>query len=251
MIFLKWVIRPYLYIKYFFQKLTKTGSFGKDQAVYIKTPYENIGNRLKDGLFKYHVKQFHDSSCSVATVVSVVNTLLDKQGVLNGLPFTQQDLLEKVKAAHWKERMSDEGYKGRRGLPLQTLYQVVKASLTAYNIPCELVEMVQTTGDAVRSKEVKQVLRHRLEQFEKKGNCLIISHFDQGSFLPELHIPHISPVGGFDPESGKVTLLDVDSTQTYPYQISFDTFYKGVSYNYNFMFRKFGYAEGGYIFIRL
>ncbi|MBU0463331.1 MAG: phytochelatin synthase family protein [Proteobacteria bacterium] len=250
MIFLKWVIRPCLYILYVFQKFTKTGPFGNDQGVYIKTPYENIGNSIKDGLFKHHVKQFHESSCSVATIVSVVNTLLDKQGALNGPVVTQQDLLEKVKTAHWKERMSDTGYKGRRGLPLHTLYQVVKSSLAAYYIPCQLVEMVQTTGDPVRSKEIKQVLYHRLEQFEKKGNCLIISHFDQGSFIQALHIPHISPVGGFDSVSGKVTLLDVDSSQTFPYQVSFDTFYKGLSYNYNFMFRKLGYAEGGYIFIR-
>jgi len=69
--------------------------------------------------------------------------------------------------------------------------------------------------------------------------------------LPDLHIPHISPVGGFDPVSGRVTLLDVDTSQAYPYQVPFDTFYKGLSYNYNVMFRSFGYAEGGYIFIRI
>ena len=103
--------------------------------------------------------------------------------------------------------------------------------------------MVQTTLNPVRSKAIKQVLRNRLEQFEKKGNCLIISHFDQGSFLPDLHIPHISPVGGFDPVSGRVTLLDVDTSQVYPYQIPFDIFYKGLSYNYNVMFRRFGYGE--------
>jgi hypothetical protein len=251
MVLLKWVIRPYLYFQYFFQKFTRTGPFGRDPAVYIKTAHENTGNFVKDGLFKYHVKQFHEASCSVATIVSVVNTLLDKQGRLNTPVVTQQDLLEKVKAAHWKERMSATGYNGQRGLPLNALHQVVESSLNAYNIPCQSVEMVQTTGDPVRSKQIKQLLRQRLGQFEKKGNCLILSHFDQGSFLRDLHIPHISPVGGFDPVSGKVTLLDVDSSQTYPYQVSFDTFYKGLSFDYNFMFRRFGYAEGGYIFIRL
>ena len=183
--------------------------------------------------------------------MSVVNTLLDREGSLNGTPVTQQDLLERVKTAHWKERMSDTGYKGRRGLPLHTLGQVVKASLKAYNIPYKSVETVQTSGDPEKSKEIKQILRLRLELFEKKGNCLIISHFDQGSFIQDLHIPHISPVGGFDPVSETVTLLDVDTFQTYPYQVSFDTFYKGLSFNYNFLFRHFGYAEGGYIFIRV
>ncbi|WP_299983349.1 phytochelatin synthase family protein [Desulfobacula sp.] len=251
MIFLKWVIRPYIYIQYFFQKFTKRGTFGADQAVYIQKPYEKTGNLVKDGLFKHHVKQFHESSCSVASIVSVVNTLLEKGGSLNGPPVTQQDLLEKVETAHWKERMSDTGYKGRRGLPLHTLGQVVKVSLNAYKIPYQSVETVQAKSDPAKSKEIKQILRNRLEQFEKKGNCLILSHFDQGSFIQDLHIPHISPVGGFDPVSGKVILLDVDPLQAYPYQVSFDIFYKGLSYDYNIMFRHFGYGEGGYIFIRV
>jgi len=251
MIFLKWVIRPYLYIQYFFQKFAKTGTFGADQAVLIQKSHERTGNFVKDGLFKYHVKQFYESACSVASIVSVVNTLLDREGSLNGTPVTQQELLEKVETAHWKERMSDTGYKGRRGLPLHTLGQVVKASLRAYNIPYKSVETIQTSGDPVKSKEIKQILRLRLELFEKKGNCLIISHFDQGSFIQELHIPHISPVGGFDPISETVILLDVDSFQANPYQVSFDTFYKGLSFNYNFLFRYFGYGEGGYVFIRI
>ncbi|MBU1342955.1 MAG: phytochelatin synthase family protein [Proteobacteria bacterium] len=251
MIFLKWVIRPYLYIQFFFQKFTLQGAFGKEQAVVIKTPYEKTGNNVKDGLFRNHVKQFHESSCSVASIAAVVNTLLERQGPLNEVPLTQQDLLEKVKTAHWKERMSDTGYKGRRGLPLHTLGQVTESCLDAYNISYQLVETVQTSGDPVKSEKIKHLLRKRLEQFETKGDCLIISHFDQGSFLPELHIPHISPVGGFDPVSERVTLLDVDSSQAFPYQVSFDTFYKGLSSNYNPIFRLFGYGEGGYVFIQV
>lgn len=251
MIFLKWVIRPYLYMQYYFQKFTNTGSFGKNSVVYLRAPYKPVGNFLKDGLFKYHVKQFHESSCSVASVVSVLNTLLQRQGILNGFPVTQQGLLEKVRTAHWKERMSDNGYKGRRGLPLKILGQVVAASLEVYSIHCQSIETIQVTNDPVDSKKARRLLRSRLEQFEKKGNCLIISHFDQGSFIPEFHIPHISPVGAFDPVSGNVTLLDVDSSQPHPYTISFDTFYKGLSYNYNLAFRWFGYGEGGYIFIEI
>lgn len=251
MMYLKWVIRPYLYLQYYFQKFTRTGTFGANHAIYNQTPYENTGNAVKDGIFKHHVKQFHESSCSVASVVSVVNTLLERQGALNGTPVTQQDLLEKIRTAHWKERMSDQGYNGRRGLPLKVLGQVVAASLKGYGIRYQAVETVQVTCDPARSEAMKQDLRNRLERFETQGNCLLISHFDQGSFLQEFHIPHISPVGGFDPISGKVTLLDVDPSQTHPYEISFDTFYKGLSYDYNFMFRHFGYAEGGYIFIQI
>ncbi|SDU46874.1 phytochelatin synthase family protein [Desulfobacula phenolica] len=247
----RWVIRPYLYSQYMFQKLARKGTFGGDQAIYIKTAYKNTGNGLKDGLFRHHVKQFHEASCSVASVVSVVNTLLDRQGHLNGTPLCQQNLLESVRTAHWKERMSDNGYNGRRGLPLQTLGQVVETSLKVYGISYQSLETVQASRDPIKSRKIKDRLRARLEQFETAGNCLIISHFDQGCFVRDLHIPHISPVGGFDPESGTVTLLDVDPSQECPYQVSFDLFYKGLSSNYNPIFRRFGYGEGGYVFIRV
>ncbi|MFH2058189.1 MAG: phytochelatin synthase family protein [Pseudomonadota bacterium] len=253
--FLKWVIRPYLYIRYHFERLTKTGSFGADPAVRVIEPYTPTGNRLKDRLHQFHVKQFHESSCSVASVASVINALInyqgDRAGTFGDPPITQQDLLEQVKTAHWKERMSANGYKGRRGLPLAVLGQVVTSSLDAYDIHYKMVEIVQATRDPKRQDTCRQVLLTRLLQFEKQGDCLIIAHFDQGSFLPELHIPHISPIGGFDPVNSTVKILDVDSTQTFFYQISFDRFYKGISTDYNTIFRHYGYAEGGYVFILL
>nr|NJM04650.1 phytochelatin synthase [Desulfobacula sp.] len=76
----KWVIRPYLHIQYLVSKLLKTGGFTKNRAVYQKAPCRNTGNFIKDGLVRHHVKQFHESSCSVASVVSVINVLLENRG---------------------------------------------------------------------------------------------------------------------------------------------------------------------------
>jgi len=244
-------IRLYLYTRYYLEKATRTGGFSNPGAVYIKQPDPVSGNALKDLLFKYHVKQFHESSCSVASVVNVVNALLEHQGKTMGEPLTQHDLLDKVTAAHWKERMSDDGYNGKRGLPLEILGQVVQQSLDNCEISYGSVETVSAVTKPGGTKQFKKDLYHRLERFEKNGDCLIICHFNQGRFLPELHIPHISPVGGFDPASARVTMLDVDPVQKWPYQISFETFYRGISCNYNNVFRPFGYAGGGYIYIRL
>lgn len=245
----KYLIRFYMVSQYYFQKFLKIGAFGEKRAVYIKEKYKPVGNVIKDGLFKYHVKQFHESSCSVASVVSAVNSFLSKEGRLNGNPVTQQELLENVDAAHWKERMTEDGYKGRRGLPLNTLGKVVKASLEFYKIPYQSIEIVQARQGKEESRQIKEVLRARLNRFEAKGDCLIITHFDQGEFIPEFHIPHISPVGGYDAQTERVTMLDVDPEQVLPYEISFETYYKGISSNYNKMLSAFGYDEGGYIFI--
>lgn len=249
---LKWLIRPYMILQYHVGKTMQTGSFGKDGGRYIKTPYQPSGNFIKDGLHRNHVKQFSESSCSVASIASVINTLLERAGRSEkDSPVTQQDLLDNVRAAHWKERMSPGGHKGKRGLPLSSLGRVVRAGLDTYSIPYKSLEIVKCYQDRTRAKALKRELKSRLNRFEKKGDCVLIAHFDQGSFLPELHIPHISPVGAFDSAGDSVTVLDVDTTQQHPYQISFDVFYKGLSHNYNFMFRRYGYGEGGYIFIQL
>ena len=251
MLILKYIMRGYLYLRYFSHKITRTCAFGLNRADIILAPYKETRNTLKNALFRHHVKQFHESSCSVASVVSVVNAILDRSTPPSHGPITQQEILEKVKAAHWKERMGANGYKGRRGLPLEVLGQVVKASLDAYKINYLSLEIVQARGGKDPSLPIRTSLLSRLKQFETQGNCLIIAHFDQGCFVQELNIPHISPVGGFDPITHKVTLLDVDPSQPHPYQISFDTFYKGISTHYNHVFKHFGYGRGGYIYIQL
>jgi len=240
----------YLYVTYGFRKITGTGPFGRNRVEYLYGPIHTDGNPLKTSLLKHHVKQFHGSSCSVASVVTAVNAIRDEQ-VDTPVPISQMDILDKVRTANWKERMTDKGYKGRRGLPLPVLGDVVKSSLDAYGLRYKAAETVPALKDPHQSKKIGEVLRKRLHDFEKKGDCLIIAHFDQGAYVPTLNIPHISPVGGFDTETGDVTILDVDPYQEKPYKISFDTFYKGLSSNYNHVFRPSGFGSGGYIFVKL
>ena len=244
------IIHAYLYLPYGIHKVTGTGSFSRNRVEYIHNPIQADGNQLKAALIKHHVKQFHESSCSVATIVSAVNAIRDEQ-VEKPVSVSQMDILQKVRAAHWKERMSENGHNGKRGLPLPVLGDVVKSSLDAYGIVYKAVETIQAQKNADRSKEIREVLWNRLHDFEKKGNCLIIAHFDQGAYVPALNIPHISPVGSFDTKTGDVIILDVDPLQETHYKIGFDTFYKGLSSNYHHVLRPFGFGSGGYVFINL
>ncbi len=247
----KYSIRTYLILRYYFHWLSRTGCFGRNQAIrFSPGPEEKTGNTIRAGLFRHHVKQFHESSCSVASVVSSVNALIEKTRGIQASPLTQRAILERVRAAHWKERMGPNGYKGRRGLPLNILGDVVRASLDAYGLSDACVEVIQARGGRDASR-VKRRLLTLLKDFQTRDNCLLITHFDQGSFVRELNIPHISPVGGFDPVTGQVTILDVDPSQPRPYKISFHTFYKGISTHYGGVFRLFDYARGGVVLIRL
>jgi hypothetical protein len=245
------LIRPYLQALYGFHKITGTGSFGRQQARYITPAPLNGDNPLKKALFKHYVRQFHESSCSVASVATVVNAILEVQGKPSTPPLTQADLLDNVKAANWKKRMSPEGDNGKRGLPLFMLGDVVKNSLDTYGISYKSVETVQVSQDPKETEKHKRILISRLHELEPGGKSVIIAHFNQGIFVKALQIPHISPVGGFDIRTDTVTMLDVDYLQENPYTITFDTFYKGLASDYNALFRSFGYGSGGYVYIRL
>ena len=247
------VIRPYLHIRYTLDKIMARGAFGPDQAVYIHPGPEDLGpNPLKKAMMRNHLKQYHESSCSVASVVNVVNAIGEIQGTFpKPRMLSQMDILDRVKAANWKKRMSPEGDNGKRGLPLFMLGEVVKESLETYGIAHRSVTTIQTVKDPSKSAQLKQNLLEHLKAFDPHGRAVIIAHFNQGVFVKALHIPHISPVGAFDPKTNSVTLLDVDFLQEKPYRISFDRFYEGISSDYNHIFRHFGYGSGGYVYIEL
>jgi hypothetical protein len=247
------IIFALFHVPYFFHKLTATGAFGRQSAAYLHKPLKGDGNALKAALVKHYEKQFHEASCSVASVVMVVNALKSIQNRPGATfhPISQMDILEKVRTAHWKERMGEGGHNGKRGLPLPVLNEVVKSSLKAYGIRYKTFETVQAQKSGPRVEKIKTRLWQRLEAFEQQGNAVMIAHFDQGAYIPGLNIPHISPVGGFDAKKGLVTILDVDYDVKYPYQISFETFYKGLASNYNFILRPFGFKSGGYVYIGL
>jgi len=246
---LRIVLRAWLLLPYGFRKLTATGAFGKKGGVYVDGPGSCHGHALKAALWQHHVKQYHGASCSVASVATVVNALLATQRP-GHRPVSQQELLGKVRTGNWKERMSSRGDRGRRGLPLPLLGEVVESSLRAFDVRYREVETVCVSRKAASSRRVRNTLLGHLTGFERSGRTLIIAHFDQGAFVRTLSIPHISPVGGFDPGTRHVTLLDVDPGER-PYRVPFDTFLKGLSSDYHNVFRPLGYGSGGYVRITL
>lgn len=239
-----------LYGLYYFNRITRQGAFGNDGAQYLDAASAAGSNPLKAALARHYVRQYNDASCSVASVVAVVNALGTTMNS-DFSPIRQADILESVRTAHWKERMGKNGHRGRRGVPLPMLGRIVQSSLDVYRIGYRSVETVPVSKDPRRVAALKKDLLRMLIGFEEMGNCLVIAHFDQGAYVRDLNIPHISPVGGFDSDTGKVTILDVDPHQAGPYRIGFDVFYRGMASNYHNLYRRFGYGSGGYVAVRL
>jgi hypothetical protein len=244
------VIRPYLYTRFYFHRMTGTGAFRNNSLRYVGGGVQSHWNSLKQAIWKFHVKQFHEASCSVASVASCLSAV---RAIAKGdtVPIGQPDLLERVATGHWKERMSDNGYQGRRGLPLALLGRVVDDSFAAYGLAVRAVETVQIPKRTVVNSPVRRTLKRRLLEFDRHGNGLIVAHFDQGSFIPALNIPHISPVGAYDSATDRVTILDVDPGEASPYELDFKTFVKGLACDYHHVFDAFGYGSGGYVYIRI
>jgi hypothetical protein len=244
------IIRSYLMLPYHFHRLTRTGAFAAGPGGMVRETPPATGNALKRSMWRHYVKQYHESSCSVAAVATVINALGE---VIRGRAgnVTQMDLLDRVKAGNWKKRMSPEGDDGKHGMPFGLFGEVVKGSIDAFEIPVRSVEAVDLRKSPLPERGKKELLRSRLEDYEALGNGVIIIHFDQGAYVPDLNIPHISPVGGYDTATDRVTIMDVDQAQSGPYSISFDRFYRGISKPYPFPFRLGEMSNGGYIYIRL
>lgn len=244
------LMRLYFYTRYGFHRVTRTGAFKNGRVRYLHMNVQPQWHPLKRALWKAHVKQFHESSCSVATVVSCINAVRALTN-RNATPVSQASILDRVTTGHWKERLSDGGYHGRRGLPLPLLGKIIGDSFEAYGIRFEDVDIVQTPLNGSRRSLVKTTLKKRLHNFDRLGNSLIVAHFDQGSLVPALNIPHISPVGAYDTVTDRVTVLDVDPDQKVPYEVDFETFYQGLASDYHRVLLAYGYGSGGYVRIRL
>jgi hypothetical protein len=247
---LRTLIHLYFYSRYGFHRMTGTGAFRGGRSKYLHWGVQPQWNPLKQAIWRNHVKQFHESSCSVASVVSCINAVRSLTDAA-AAPVSQTDILNRVTTGHWKERMSAGGYRGHRGLPLPLLGRVVKDSFKAYKIRFQDVAVVQAPANPSRRSHVKTTLKKRLRNFDRFGSSLIIAHFDQGSLVPTLNIPHISPVGAYDAVADRVTMLDVDPAQKSPYEVDFDTFYQALASHYHRVLTPFGYGGGGYVHVRL
>lgn len=159
--------------------------------------------------------------CSVAAVTIVLNAITRTSRDLraNDANFQQSKLLDDVKAAHWKERLTDKGWEGRKGLTLAELEDVVADTFKIYGIKGWTVTRRSFTN---ATPGALGELRMILEANEASADDFVILHFLQDKLTddPGGPYPHISPVGAYDAASGRVLVLDVDREYYGPYWVS-------------------------------
>ncbi len=208
----------------------------------------NGGDNLCIEMLNFYLRQLNPYSCSVASVATVLNTILarlNRNKVFN--PIDQESLLIKVRTANWRERVSMAGFRGKHGLSITALGMVVKSALRAYDIPYKQINTTVLHKGLKTLKKEKARLLSLLRKICTEQNIYIIAHFTQGVYTGDWFGGHISPVGSFDPETNGVFILDVDDQTDAPYWVPFEVFFEGLVGEA----KTIGPQEGGYVSITL
>ncbi len=213
------------------------------------TPF--LKNRASDKLkhlLQSYVPQFNRYACSAASVAIMVNAIVNLKGNKeNFVPITQQALLDNVDAVHWRERLSQKGYKGRHGVSLTDLQIICIEALDAHGISYETIDALYLKETMPDLNGKKRQIRRKLIQMATSGNDFILAYFTQGVLTGEWFGSHVSPVGTFDPEKQTVLMLDVDPEVNGPYWVPFDRFFISLVGSNNNYHRR----GGGWVCIRI
>lgn len=206
--------------------LPKYGPAGAPQAAPLSRDHRFFQDRANPApdfwaLNSFYVPQANDLSCSAASVVAVINALRASilEPACDTPNITEERILADVRASRWRECVTPPGLDGRTGLTLAELSDVVRASLSRYEL----------TGYAVETMEVRQQTPETLERFrrllienERRGDDFLIVHFlqDEITRAPGGPFAHISPIGAYDAATKRVLIMDVDRQWYEPYWVS-------------------------------
>jgi hypothetical protein len=156
---------------------------------------------------------------------------------------SQKFLLEKIKQENWSERLSPQGANGAHGIDLDRLGNVILAAFKTNGFKKVSIKVVHIQNT---SKENKAALLRVLSANEKSEKNYMIANFDQKIFTDDASVGHVSPVGAYDAQRGRVLILDPDREYYEPYWISVDTFLEGMATK-----DKGAGANRGYVLIEL
>jgi hypothetical protein len=168
------------------------------------------------------VGQSNAYACSAAALAVVLNAIDRTRPDLaaSDTNFSQEKMVDEVKAARWKERVTAGG-EGRHGLTLAELAEVAAGALKACGIGNWTVASRSFEGTGPGELAA---LRAILTANEASADDFVIIHFLQDKLTddPCGPYPHISPVGAFDAASDRVLVLDVDRDYYSPYWVGLE-----------------------------
>ena len=174
----------------------------------------------------YYTVQRNNTSCSLATAVMLLNGVKAIQAHTHlDTPSTQNEVLETVKDPFWDSATADDG----PGVSLDEFGQLLEKMFAAYKVENVAVEVVHVED---KSEKTRQQIHNDLMSLsnEERVTTLLALNFDDRCYINSTEdVGHVSPVGGYDPHSGLVLVLDVDREWTGPYWITEETLLNGLN----------------------
>jgi hypothetical protein len=208
----------------FGQLLQKSGYLFKPETeLYLHTYYALVFHAMTP----YYRVQRNDCSCSLATATILLNTIQHIQSNHHvDKPVTQNEVLEMVNNPLWDAATADNG----PGVAtLEQFGQFLREMFSVYKIEGVAVDVIEVKD---KSEETRQHIHQDLLDLANETcvTTLLALNFDDRWFINCLdEMGHISPVGGYDPLTNHVLVLDVDRGWTGPYWITEETVLNGIN----------------------
>ena len=181
-------------------------------------------------MIPYYTVQRNGSSCSLATAVMLFNTIraVFAHHHLDA-PATQNEALEMIDDPLLDNALADGG----PGVPLDQFGEILLRMFSVYNVDQEYASDI--TCETVHVEDKSEQTRHRFHNVlmdlanEERVTTLLALNFDDQCLANSTEsIEHFSPVGGYDPDSGRVLILDVDG-ETGPYWVTEEVLLNGLN----------------------
>lgn len=158
----------------------------------------------------FYIPQETDSDCSVASIAILLNALRGVPGRADQNLVTPQALLSAAGSKRWKVETARNGV----GVTFAEFKTAIALSLHKYHLDNYRIEVFRPADTSEASLSQLQSI---LAENERSGADIALAYFNQGVLTGDWDGPHISPIGAYDADSGRVLVMDVDRRYYVPY----------------------------------
>ena len=161
------------------------------------------------------------TTCSAASASIVCNAARNKQGLA---ALTVADTIATDTSGFWARSVANLQCKGIG------LHDMARLIDTAWRATVGRPAEVQAYPIRSINAGVREAVQKILVAFEHNPSQYLIVNFAQSEFMTDgFKVGHMSVVGGYDAERGRVAVLDVDVRGLRPYWVPFDRFLRGMN----------------------
>ncbi len=159
-------------------------------------------------LSPYYVSQTTGSDCSVATLTIALNALRGLPRLAREPLVTQAALRERL-GPELAEKTKDKG----EGVTFEEFRKFLLLALEAYEIDARIEHFKPDNASPATLEQLRQLLSAN----ERSSEDIALVYYNQGVVTGDWDGPHLSPIGAYDAERGRVLILDVDRKWYGPY----------------------------------